>query len=191
MGCSRRQLGSTLLGLGGTRQNVPRDVATEGWRGGGINAVTLVAFGYRSPQETLNSSSCNLTRKLNDAREKSLGTTWVLSDMGAEVRSCPWRELSAPAAGGSEGVGRGTHSSMRWEAVRGGSCPLQLQVGQRGVGRGTHRSTTHEWSLTIYFYQKSGSPLWPEAIISLLPITFFLWIKSSFSLHLSIMLREK
>ena len=109
MGCSRGQLGSTLLGLWGTRQNVPRDVATEGWRGEGINAITLVAFGYRSPQETLNSSSCNLTRKLSEAREKV-----ARNDVGAEWRGCwvtrvlsvCW-ELSAPAAGGSKGGGEG------------------------------------------------------------------------------------
>ena len=159
MGCSRGQLGSTLLGLWGTRQNVPRDVATEGWRGEGINAITLVAFGYRSPQETLNSSSCNLTRKLSEAREKV-----ARNDVGAEWRGC------CPCAG---------------------SCPLQLQVGQRGVGRGTHSSTTHKWSLTIYFYQKSGSPLWPEAIISLLPITFFMNKKQFLSFTFQSMLREK
>ena len=48
------------------------EVATEGWRGWGTDAVTLIAFGYSLPQETLNSSSCTLTRKLSGDRESRL-----------------------------------------------------------------------------------------------------------------------
>ena len=50
--------------------------------------------------------------------KKSLGTTWVLSDTGPAVRSCPWWELSAPAAGGSKGGGEG---HPQFYEVR--SCP--------------------------------------------------------------------
>ena len=142
MGCSRRQLGSTLLGLGGTRQNVPRDVATEGWRGGGINAVTLVAFGYRSPQETLNSSCCNLTRKLSDAREKvarnDVGAEWhrswgeKLSVVGAVRSGCRWVKGGwggAPTVlwGEKLSVVGAVCSSCRWVKAGWGGAPTVLR----------------------------------------------------------------
>ena len=104
-----------------------------------------------------------LNKKIEWWQRKSLRTTWMLSDMGAEVKSCPCA----------------------------GNCQLQLPVGQRGLRRVTHSSTTHAWPLTIYFYRKSGSPLWPEMIISLLPVTFFMNKKQFLSFTSPSMLREK